>query len=61
RSSGRSFNDARNTAADLGQELFPQEGVWTGLIKAAKIWRTWPLVFLYFTTFGGFLALTAWF
>jgi len=30
------------------------------LWEAAKIWRTWVLVVLYFTTFGGFLALTAW-
>ncbi|MCF7805158.1 MAG: MFS transporter [Candidatus Marinimicrobia bacterium] len=61
RNYGYSFQDAKTASAELGQELFPQEGVWTGLIKAAKIWRTWPLVFLYFTTFGGFLALTAWF
>ncbi len=27
---------------------------------AAETWRTWPLVVLYFTTFGGFLALTTW-
>lgn len=61
RSQGYTWEEARNKARELGQELFPQEGVWTGLVKAAKIWRTWPLVFLYFTTFGGFLALTAWF
>ena len=29
-------------------------------ISATK-WKTWVLVALYFTTFGGFLALTAWF
>ena len=61
RDRGLSFEDAKSEARVLGQELFPQEGLWEGLIKAAKIWRTWPLVFLYFTTFGGFLALTAWF
>ncbi|MFB6259499.1 MAG: nitrate/nitrite transporter, partial [Thiohalorhabdaceae bacterium] len=32
-----------------------------GLVVSAKEWRTWMLVILYFTTFGGFLALTAWF
>lgn len=48
-------------AREHGQEIFPQGGVWEGLWKAAKIWKTWALVFLYFTTFGGFLALTAWF
>jgi len=61
RTHGFSFGDAREKARSYGQELFPQEGLWEGLMKAAKIWRTWPLVFLYFTTFGGFLALTAWF
>jgi NNP family nitrate/nitrite transporter-like MFS transporter len=24
------------------------------------VWRTWALVLIYFTTFGGFIALTAW-
>jgi NNP family nitrate/nitrite transporter-like MFS transporter len=31
------------------------------LFLAAKQWRTWALVGLYFATFGGFLALTTWF
>lgn len=61
REQGISAENAKDIAQDRGQELFPQEGVWEGLIEAARIWRTWPLVFLYFTTFGGFLALTAWF
>ncbi|WP_434666883.1 MFS transporter [Paraburkholderia sp. A3BS-1L] len=30
------------------------------MIDSAASWRTWPLVALYFTSFGGFLALTAW-
>jgi NNP family nitrate/nitrite transporter-like MFS transporter len=25
------------------------------------VWKTWGLVLIYFTTFGGFIALTAWF
>ena len=58
---GISAKEARKKAKSIGQEIFPQEGVWKGLQIAAKIWRTWPLVFLYFTTFGGFIALTAWF
>ncbi|RMD92791.1 MAG: MFS transporter [Calditrichaeota bacterium] len=53
--------EARAIAQKYGQEIFPQGGVMHGLVLAAKIWRTWALVFLYFTTFGGFLALTAWF
>jgi len=56
-----SYENAQKQAKSLGQELFPQGGAWEGLKKAAKIWKTWPLVFLYFTTFGGFLALTVWF
>ncbi|MGD9898590.1 MAG: nitrate/nitrite transporter [Calditrichaceae bacterium] len=58
---GKSAGESRHVAADAGQEIFPQGGVLEGLIKAALIWRTWALVFLYFTTFGGFLALTVWF
>lgn len=52
--------EARNLAREKGQELFPAGGVWQGLSRAAKVWQTWLLVALYFTTFGGFLALTAW-
>lgn len=52
--------DARRTASDLGQELFPSATALTGLRVAASKWRTWVLVCVYFTTFGGFVALTAW-
>ena len=51
---------ARYLAASYGQELFPAGGTIEGLRIAARLWRTWALVFLYFTTFGGFVALTAW-
>jgi MFS transporter, NNP family, nitrate/nitrite transporter len=30
------------------------------LRTSARVWRTWALVWIYFTTFGGFIALTAW-
>ena len=54
--------DEREAAAShAGQELFPQASAFRALLVAARAWRTWPLVILYFTTFGGFLALTAWF
>jgi NNP family nitrate/nitrite transporter-like MFS transporter len=43
-----------------GEELFPTGGVWHSLRLSARHWRTWPLVGLYFTNFGGFLALTVW-
>ncbi|MCB5944383.1 nitrate/nitrite transporter [Acidocella sp. KAb 2-4] len=48
-------------AERAGQELFPQASALHTLMEAAAEWRTWLLVVLYFTTFGGFLALTAWF
>jgi NNP family nitrate/nitrite transporter-like MFS transporter len=52
---------ARAVAADAGQELFPRDSVWGALALAAEETRTWGLTFLYFVSFGGFLALTAWF
>lgn len=48
-------------AKQKGQELFPRESVWQAVITAAEDVRTWGLMALYFTSFGGFLALTAWF
>lgn len=52
--------DAVEAARAHDQELFPAASVTRTLIDSAASWRTWPLVILYFTTFGGFLALTAW-
>lgn len=60
RRDGFSRGDARSDASSAGQELFPQDNAFKALAEAARTWRTWPLVVLYFTTFGGFLALTAW-
>ncbi len=57
---GRSPKVAREEAATHGQELYPQASAFHALLESARTWRTWPLVVLYFTTFGGFLALTAW-
>lgn len=53
--------EAKQVARQCGEELFPKESVWQALWSAAEEQRTWGLVFLYFTSFGGFLALTAWF
>ena len=61
RASGVAADEAHDVAAQNGQELFPRESVWGALIMAADEPRTWGLVFLYFVSFGGFLALTAWF
>jgi MFS transporter, NNP family, nitrate/nitrite transporter len=52
---------SRRIAAENGQQLFPNERVWQAVITAAEDPRTWGLVALYFVSFGGFLALTAWF
>ncbi len=61
RKKGVALDEAKQVARQCGQELFPKESVWQALWTAAEEQRTWGLVFLYFTSFGGFLALTAWF
>lgn len=53
--------EARQQAQNLGQEIFPKGNAKESLVIAARIWKTWLLVAIYFTTFGGFIALTAWF
>lgn len=44
---------------DSGQ-LVPTGGAAVGLARAARTPATWALVFFYFLSFGGFLALTSW-
>lgn len=61
RARGADLDQSEAGARRAGQELFPQASAVQALIEAARTWRTWPLVLLYFTSFGGFLALTAWF
>jgi NNP family nitrate/nitrite transporter-like MFS transporter len=51
---------ARQLATALGQRIFPAGTAAAALKLSARQWRTWTLVFLYFTTFGGFLCLTSW-
>ncbi|MDD3760760.1 MAG: MFS transporter [Acidithiobacillus sp.] len=53
--------EAKIRAKADGEDLFPAGGLWKSLVLSARHWRTWPLVWLYFTNFGGFLALTVWF
>ncbi len=53
--------EARARAAEQGQTLFPAKSLVDSLKQSARVWKTWALVFIYFTTFGGFIALTAWF
>ncbi len=61
RKAGLSVEDSKENAKKQGQEIFPSGGVKDSLLNSAKIKNTWALVALYFTTFGGFIALTAWF
>ncbi len=61
RKKGLTADEAKSKARELGQEIFPTGSVKDSLINSAKIKNTWALVVLYFTTFGGFIALTAWF
>ncbi len=61
RAQGVAPDEAHKVAQDCGQELFPRESAWGALLVAADETRTWGLTFLYFVSFGGFLALTAWF
>ncbi len=53
-------DEARQKAREHGQELFPAGSLLDSLRISARVWRTWALVWIYFTTFGGFIALTAW-
>lgn len=60
RAQGLSAVEAREQAASYGQALFPAGSLKDSLAASARVWRTWALVLIYFTTFGGFIALTAW-
>jgi MFS transporter, NNP family, nitrate/nitrite transporter len=61
RAHGLAPAEARNAAAARGQTLFPARSLGASLRASARVWQTWALVCIYFTTFGGFMALTAWF
>ena len=52
---------AARIARALGQELIPFGSLVESLKVSAKNLYTWILVYLYFVSFGGFLALTGWF
>jgi NNP family nitrate/nitrite transporter-like MFS transporter len=60
RAQGAPPEEAQRTAREHGQEIFPAGSLLDSLKISAKVWKTWVLVILYFTTFGGFIALTAW-
>lgn len=60
RQQGHDPAEARRLASEHGQELFPAGNLKTSLLVSSRVWKTWALVLIYFTTFGGFVALTAW-
>lgn len=60
RRQGLDHDQARSRGASHGQELFPSGKAITSLKKSAGVGYTWIFVAVYFATFGGFLALTAW-
>ena len=45
----------------FGQEIIPAHALVKSLKISASNWKTWALVVFYFTSFGGFIALAAWF
>lgn len=53
-------DQARAEAHRMGQELMPAGKLADSLRISARVWRTWALVWIYFSTFGGFIALTTW-
>jgi MFS transporter, NNP family, nitrate/nitrite transporter len=57
---GYAEDQARAVAAEYGQEIFPRGRLKDSLLRSARTPETWLLVAIYFTTFGGFLALTSW-
>ena len=57
---GMSTSEARQQAHEHGQQLLPAGSLKDSLMTSAKAWKTWLLVVMYFTTFGGFIAMTAW-
>jgi NNP family nitrate/nitrite transporter-like MFS transporter len=57
---GVSREEAKAASAQRGQEIFPSGSLVESLILSAKNWKTWALVGIYFTSFGGFIAMTAW-
>ncbi|MGA8943753.1 MAG: MFS transporter [Thermoactinomyces sp.] len=57
---GISNEEAKAIAEELGQEVFPTGNAFEALKKSANNPKTWALISLYFTSFGGFLALTTW-
>ena len=60
RAQGSDPEQAIEIGRQHGQEMFPSGKLKDSLVKSAQIWKTWTLVAIYFTTFGGFIAMTSW-
>jgi NNP family nitrate/nitrite transporter-like MFS transporter len=60
RAQGHTPDEARQLASEHGQEIFPGGSFTSSLVNSSRAPKTWLLVVIYFTTFGGFLALTSW-
>ncbi|HED03467.1 MAG TPA: MFS transporter [Candidatus Fraserbacteria bacterium] len=60
RSQGTAAQKAKRVARRQGQEIFPAGSLTDSLMISARVWKSWALVVIYFSTFGGFIALTAW-
>lgn len=60
REQGTEPEKARALARAQGQEIFPANSTKESLLLSARVWKTWLLVGIYFTTFGGFIAMTSW-
>lgn len=58
---GDTAAQARTDATAEGEQLFPKGNMKQSLAASAKVPATWVLTALYFSTFGGFLALTSWY
>lgn len=58
--SGVEAERARAMAREAGQQLFPAGSTVVSLRASARTWKTWALMAIYFSSFGGFIALTAW-
>lgn len=61
RAAGYSAEESDEKARKVGQEMFPSGSVKESLLLSARVPATWSLVICYFTSFGGFIALTAWY
>ncbi|QIW25276.1 MFS transporter [Sulfolobus sp. S-194] len=57
---GKSWEEAKALALKEGYEVVPSKSLSESLKRSSKNLITWALVFMYFTSFGGFEALTEW-